>query len=129
AARNFYLIGRVDHAAPIVAIQKRLAAIRLWRAKVEGPAFGAIGCFIWIPMVLALFDAFFGADIWANSPAVVGWFVPSGFLCLAVMLAVIAWARRPGRERFAAALQASAAGRSISRAEREFAEIARFEAE
>jgi hypothetical protein len=129
AGRSFYLLGRIDHAAPVVAIQKRLAALRVWRAKVEGPVFGAIGCFIWIPLVLALFDTFFGADIWARSPAVVGWLVASGVLCLAILLAVVAWSRRPGREGFAAALQASAAGRGIGRAERELADIARFEAE
>ncbi|WP_199100345.1 hypothetical protein [Dyella sp. ASV21] len=127
SARNLYLIGRVDYGQPVVVIQKRLAQLRAWRVGVEAPVFGALGCFIWIPLVLVLFDAWWNVDLWAHAPGVVWGFVASGVGCLLVLLGIVAWSRRPGRERFAAALGREAAGGSIARAQAALEDVLAFE--
>lgn len=127
AARNLYLIGRVDYGEPVVIIQKRLAALRAWRVGVEAPGFGALGCFVWIPLVLVLFQVWWGVDLWAHAPAVAWGFFASGVACLLVLLGIVAWSRRPGQERFAAALGREAAGGSIARAQAALADVLRFE--
>lgn len=127
AARNLYLIGRVDYGEPVLTIQKRLASLRAWRVRVEAPVFGILGCFVWIPFVLALFKAQLGVDLWNYAPEVVWWFIASGVVCLFIVLGVIAMARRPGLPAFTAAVSRHAAGGSVWRAQAEVADIARFE--
>jgi hypothetical protein len=70
-----------------------------------------------------------GADVWQRNPEVVGWFFVSGVICLGVLGAIVAWSRRPGREKLAKNLEDSSAGRSVKRAETLLEEIARFERE
>jgi hypothetical protein len=126
AARNFFLLGHIDYAAPVVAIQRQLAALRAWRIKVEFPVFATVGCFMWIPMMLILFKVLLGADIWIAAPLVVWLNIAAGFVCLLIVLAVLAVARRPGFERFAAVVARHGGGRSVEEAERAMVEIARF---
>ncbi len=127
AARHLALIGQLDYGEPVVTIQRRLAALRAWRLRVEAPVFGALGCFVWIPFLLVLFDGLWGVDLWTVAPGVVWIFIASGFACLLVLLGVIAWSRRPGRERFAAALARQGAGGSMWRAQAALDEVSRFE--
>lgn len=127
AARDLFLIQRLDYAAPVLALQKQIADLRNWHVR-AGIWFGITGCFIWIPLMLMIFYKL-GADVWMRKPGVVGWFVLSGFICLGVMCAIVVWSRRPGSEKFAKNLKDNSAGRSVSRAQKVLDEIARFERE
>ena len=124
AARNFFLIARIDYAAPVVEIQKRLAALRAWRMR-EALVFGGVGCFVWIPFTLMVFERL-GADIWKHEPEVVWCFIACGVVCLGIMAGVIHWSRRAGSKWAASLVNASAVGRSVQNAQRALDEIDRF---
>jgi hypothetical protein len=125
--RDLVHIARIDYAAPVLDIQKRLAQLRAQRLQAV-PWFAYAGCFVWIPAVLAMFQ-WLGADVFVHKPAVVGWFVASGFVAAAVTWIVIAWIRWPRHARLRKALDADAAGRGVTRAQAALDEIARFQDE
>ena len=125
AGRDLVHIARIDYAAPVLEIQKRLVELRAQRIQ-AGPAFAIAGCFVWVPLLLVVFHAL-GADVWIHKPRVVGWWVGSGFAAVLVTAALIAWSRRPGNLRLRAAMDESAAGRSVGRVQAMLDEIARFE--
>jgi hypothetical protein len=127
AARGLFQIKRFDYAAPVLVLQKQIADLRAWHRR-AGLWFGITGCFVWIPLLLMIFHGL-GADVWQRNPEVVGWFFVSGVICLGVLGAIVAWSRRPGREKFAKSLEDSSAGRSVKRAETLLEEIERFERE
>ncbi|MEO6971132.1 MAG: hypothetical protein ABI217_09590 [Chthoniobacterales bacterium] len=127
AARDLFIIKAFDYAAPVLILQKQIAALRAWDLR-AGLWFGVAGCFIWIPGMLMIFYGL-GADVWRHNPDVVGWFVLSGLACLGVFLGIVFWSRRPGREKLAKNLAASAGGRSVTRAQTLLDEIERFESE
>ena len=127
AARDLFLIKRFDYAAPVLLLQKQIADLRDWHHR-AGVWFGVAGCFIWIPLLLMIFQGL-EADVWRQNPEVVGWFVVSGLICLGVLYGIIALSRRPDREKFAKNLEDSSAGRSVKRAESLLEEIERFESE
>ena len=103
-------------AAALVLIGVTLAVIKL---------FTGAG---WIPLLFVIFYAL-GADVWVRNPAVVGWNVLSGFVCLGIFYGIVRWAWRPGSERFAERLEESSAGRAVHRAQSVLDEIERFERE
>lgn len=125
AARNLYLQSRLDYAAPVLEIQRRLAALRVWRLQ-EAVIYGVTGCFVWVPLLFMLF-ALSGADVWANSPAVVWGNLAAGLGCLALFYGLIVWSRRPGWGRLRAALEGSSIGRSVRDTQLMLEELARFE--
>jgi len=125
AARNLYLQSRLDFAAPVVEIQKRLATLWVWRLR-EAVLYGVTGCFIWIPLVLVLF-ALVGADVWVYVPSIVVSFLASGVACLGVMYGLIRWSQLPGHARLRAVLLDSSIGRSVRDPQSMLDEIARFE--
>ncbi len=127
AARDLYLIKCFDYAAPVLVLQKQIAGLREWHLR-AGVWFGVAGCFIWIPLLLMIFQGL-GADVWRRNPEVVGWLFVSGLICLGVFYGIVAWSRRPGREKFARSLEDSSAGRSVKRAQSVLAELAQFERE
>jgi len=127
AARDLFIIQHFDYAAPVLALQKQIAELRRWHLR-AGFWFGVAGCFIWIPAMLMIFHGL-GADVWRHNPEVVGWLVLSGFICLAFFLGLVAWSRRPGREKLAQNLEDSSGGRTVKRAQTLLEEIARFERE
>lgn len=126
AARDLWLIGRIDPAGPVLAIQKQLAALQAWRVRAAA-AFAAAGCLMWVPMLLLAFHAI-GVDLWQVKPRMVWIFAASGLACLALVWGLLHWSLRPGREPLAAALRRSAMGRGLVRATAELEEIRRFEA-
>ena len=127
AARDLYLIKRFDYAAPVLVLQKQIADLREWHLR-AGLWFGVAGCFIWVPLLLMIFYGL-GADVWRRNPEVVGGLVLSGVICLGVLFGIVAWSRRPGKEKFARNLADSSAGRSVRRAQSLLEEIERFEQE
>jgi hypothetical protein len=123
AARDLYLIDRIDYAAPVLDIQKRLAELRAWHLR-YGWGFVIAGCFVWTPLMLVIFY-WLGADIWVHKPQVVYWFVASSFVALGASYGLVRLAKHfPG---MAKAIDESAAGRSVTQAQAVLDEIARFE--
>lgn len=113
AARNLFLVGRVDAAAPVLELQRRVATLRAWRIR-EGRWFGIVGCFMWVALIVWAFGLL-GVDIVAARPAFVGFLL----LTAAVCLGVFAWTARLAR---------APEGRAVHRARERLDEIARFEA-
>ena len=123
SARNLYLIGQIDYAAPVLEIQRRLADLRAFRLRVEAPTNAVLACFIWIPVLLVSL-AENGVDLWAYGGRVfLYWSLTSSAVGL-VMVVLVVWLMR--WLGYGHVLAASAVGRSVHRAEAELAEIARF---
>lgn len=127
AIRELALVYTIDYDAPVLTIQKQLAAMRSWRLR-AAVWFAVAGCLIWVPGLLVLFYLV-GADLWVHKPAVVYWNVASSLVCLGITYAVIWWSRRPGQERLAKYLRESSVGKRINRAQQMLAEVERFERE
>jgi hypothetical protein len=124
AARSLYLIHGIDPAAPVLAIQHRLARLRAWRVRVEGPFNAVAGCFVWI-LVLWANLAWYGIDLWAGGRSL-AWMSLCAGAGLAVVGLVVWGMRRAGHGR---TLEDRAAGRSVQNAEAVLAEIERFQQE
>lgn len=123
AARNLYLIQRIDHAAPVLEIQRKIAELRTFRVRVEAPVNTVVCCFLWIPVLWANL-AWYGINVW--SPDFIRWALASGFAGL-ISIAVVVWAMR--RMGYARKVEEHSAGRSVLRAQAALDEIARFERE
>lgn len=123
SARNLYLIQRIDYAAPVLDIQRRIAELRAFRVRIEAPVNAVLCCFVWIP-VLWMNLAWYGFDLW--SPGFMRWTLASSLVGLAAVAAVIAVMRRMGYGR---TIEDNSAGRSVLRAQAALDEIARFERE
>ncbi len=125
ASRNLYMIGQIDHAAPVLEIQKQLAELRSWQLR-SGYWFALVGCFIWTPMLMGVFY-WLGADIWVHKPAFVYWCLASSVVAVVATWGFIRFSRWPGQEKLRQAINASAIGHSLQRAQAAIDEIARFE--
>ena len=79
--RDLVTIFRIDYAAPVLEIQKQIAQLRTDRIQ-AAPAFAIAGCFVWVPLVLVLFE-WLGADLWVHKPAMVAYFLFSGLCAVA----------------------------------------------
>jgi hypothetical protein len=123
SARNLYLIHRIDYAAPVLDIQRRIAALRAFRTRVEVPVNAVVGCFLWIP-VLWVNLALYGVNLW--SPGFIRWALASGIAGLILLVVVVAVVRLTGHGR---TLDDHNAGRGIVRAQAALDEVARFERE
>ncbi len=124
AARELFLIGTIDYAAPVLTIQKQLLTLRNWRIRMA-PLMGLTGCFIWIPLMLVIFK-YLGVDVWQKSPQLVYIFIASGFISLIVFLGIWKWSRRPS---LVQETNDYSAGRSLRRAQSVLEEVSRFERE
>jgi hypothetical protein len=113
AARNLFLVGRVNEAIPVLELQSRVATLRAWRIR-EGRGFGIVGCFMWVALVVWGFGLL-GVDIVATRPAFVGFLMVTAVVCLGGF----AWVAR---------LDRAPEGGAVRRARERLDEIARFEA-
>lgn len=127
AVRDLVLISRIDYDAPVIIIQKQIAALRAWHLR-AGLWFAVGGCFMWTPLLLVIFYAA-GADLWLVKPQMVYWNVLSSFVCLGASYGLVLWSRRPGQEKLAKHLSDSSVGRSVARAQALLEEIEQFERE
>lgn len=120
----------IDYAAPVLAIQRRLARMRVWRVQVEAPAFAVLGGVAWIVALLMLAQYAgdrLGLNPWQHlRPGFVSWPVLTALVSVGVVL--LAWfvVRRLGHGRW---LDDRLAGSAIRHAEDALAEIANFERE
>ena len=123
AAWNVYLIQRIDHAAPVLLIQRQLADLRAWRVRVEAPVNAILGCFVWIP-VLWMNLAWYGIDLWSRTFFL--WSTGSSLVGVAIVVLAVWLMRRAGMAR---RMEDNAAGHSVRKAEAVLDEISRFEQE
>jgi hypothetical protein len=127
SARVQYLISRVDYGSPVLDIQKHLARLRRFYV-VGGLWLGLPWWLLWMLLAMVLLGLF-GVDIYAaflaHAPSVIYINLAIGFAGLLGSVASIRWAvARPG---LGQRLEASAAGRSLNRAQALLDEIAAFE--
>lgn len=122
------LVARLDHAAPVLRIQKQYARLRRFYV-VSGMAVGLAWWVLWVPFVMALA----GLDPRTDARVFMQPWVYAGLACgVAGLLGTWwfhRWARHPERPRLARALEASLTGASLRRARQRLDELARFEAE
>jgi hypothetical protein len=122
--RERVLIAGIEYDAPVVEIQRRLAALRAWRIR-STLWLGLPWWLLWIAAQILAFSLV-GLDLVAHAPLAV---VAEVAVCLAgfaLSLWLYRWAHRSGRTRLAHALERGLAGRSVERAASELAEILRF---
>ena len=120
------LTSRVDIAAPVLEIQRRLAELRRFRVR-SAHWLGLPWFVLWVPCALMVFDAKWGADIYARQPGVVLIITAVCAALWGLTLLILRFAQ--SRPRMARALDDAAAGSSLNRAQARLDEIARFEAE
>ncbi|ODV12013.1 MAG: hypothetical protein ABT19_11760 [Rhodanobacter sp. SCN 68-63] len=129
-ARTLVLLRGIDFAAPVLEIQRRLADLRAWRVRVEGPVSALLGSVIWIPALLMLAQADadrFGLNLWDHArPGLVGWLVSSALVSLALVGLGYLLLRRLGRLDW---LANHLAGASLRRAQAELDALRQFEEE
>lgn len=114
AVRNLVLVARVDEAAPVLALQARIADLRAWRIR-EGRWFGVVGCFMWVAMVVWAFGML-GVDVVAVNPGFVGLQLVTAVVCLGVFVVVSRLDKKPE-------------GSAVRRAQQRLDEIERFRME
>ena len=117
-------IARIDHAAPVVAIQQQL--LRLRRSYlISGMLAGLPWWFLSAPLIVVLSR---GA-ILERAPEAIWIMLAIGAVGLAGTWLFHRWAHRPQRAAFGRKLDEGAAGTSIRRATAALDELARFERE
>jgi hypothetical protein len=130
SARQLARIGRLDYAAPVVAIQHELAALRTSRLRVNRGLL-LLSPLLWTPLAIVAAKGFLGVDPYrAFGPA---WIAANLAFGLSVIPLAIAITRR-----FSARFENSPllrhladdiAGRSLASATRQLEDIRRFEEE
>lgn len=117
----------IDHAAPVLAIQKQLATLRR-RYLIGGLVAGLSWWLMWIPATLAL-AALGGIDLYGNAPAMVWTGLAAGLIGLLGTWWLYRWSHQPVRAQLGRRIDEGAAGGSIRKTQRLIEEIARFEQE
>jgi hypothetical protein len=122
------LLVRTDYAAQVVTIQKYLGLLRQWRIRSKR-WFGLAQWILWIPTTLVMLEYLIGLDLWAHSPATVGWFAAVGVAGLLATLWLMFWSPRALRSRVGDYVVDNSTGTLLKRAQASLDEIARFERE
>ena len=117
------LIARIDYSEPVLTIQRHLAQLRKVYVR-GGLAIGLQWWLLWMPFLMVFFKSAFGADMYANAPAVIWFGTAVGAAGLLATWMFVRWSGR--RPQLAQRLEDSAAGGSINRAQACLDEIARF---
>ncbi|HET6433716.1 hypothetical protein [Dyella sp.] len=129
-ARTLAMLRRIDYASPVLEIQCRLARLRAWRVRVEGPVSAVIGSVIWIPALLMLAQADadrFGMNLWDHArPGLLAWLVLSALVSLSLVGLGYMVLRRLGKLDW---LANHLAGASLRQAQAELEALLRFERE
>lgn len=118
---------QIDHAAPVLDIQKQLAKVR--RAYiVSGMVAGLPWWFLWLPVLMVLLGLV-GANLFASAPSVVWIGAATGGLGLMATAWLHRWSQHPRRARLAQVLADSATGKSLRKANAQLEELLQFERE
>jgi hypothetical protein len=126
-ARTLTLLERLDYGAPVLEIQRRLAALQRWYGQ-SGLILGLAWWLLWLPALVMLAGAF-GIDLLARGPRVLGGYVAVCVVGLLISLWLVRWAERSTRPAVRAWAERAAAGESLFRAAAALDEIRRFEAD
>jgi hypothetical protein len=119
---------RIDHAAPVLAIQKQLAHLRRLYV-IGGAVVGLTWWLLWVPFVMAFFYWLGGIDMHNHmKPMIYGGLI-GGMIGLLATLWFHRWARRPERAAFGKAWDDSLTGSSLRKAGAVVDELAQFERE
>jgi len=102
-ARQRAALSALDWSGPVVDIQKRLAALRLGRARLTLWTL-ALSPLLWPLLLIVAFKGFLGVDAWAAFGVP---YIAANFLFGAAVLGAAVWVAR----RFAGALEGSGFGR------------------
>lgn len=116
----------IDHAAPVLTLQKQLARLRRFYI-LSGMWAGLPWWFLWMPIVAMLVKSGTGVNLYARAPMM---FVIGTVLALAGLAGTWwfgRWSRHPSRPRLAKTMQDSLSGRSVLAAQAVLDEIAAFE--
>ncbi|MDQ2919318.1 MAG: hypothetical protein M3R10_05520 [Verrucomicrobiota bacterium] len=125
AARDLYLIQRLDYSAPVLDLQKKLAALRAWHLRAAA-WYGFTGSVVWLPVMIMLLHSL-GAELWIDNLHTLLWLVLTAIVCLALNWGLMRLARSPGK---CGLLQRrSFIGHTDNRAQTTLDEIAEFEEE
>jgi hypothetical protein len=116
-------VAGIDHAAPVVTIQRRLLKLRRIYAVAGAVVVGLPWWFLTAPLLVVLTRG----GIMTEAPAVIWSMLAVGAAGLAATAWFYRWSHRPERAAFARKFDASTAGGSIRRAQATLEEIARFE--
>lgn len=117
---------RIDHAAPVLAIQKQLAQLRRIYI-INGMCVGLPWWILWVALMQMVFMQAFGADLYANLGVWLWGCYASGVLGLLLSWCFHRWSRAPQRARVAQFVDDSVTGSSLRNARRVLQEIERFE--
>lgn len=120
-------VRRIDHAGPVIELQRRLAQLRRVYV-VSGLVAGLAWWFVWMPILMVVFGHL-GVDLYQRAPSVIGWGIATGVVGLLLTWWFARWARDPKRPAMARALDESLAGGSITRAQRFVDELEQFRKE
>lgn len=119
-------VAAIDYAAPVLTLQRRLAAVR--NAYVRGGlGVGLAWWLLWMPVLAAILMSLFGADVYRNAPSLFAVGGAVGVAGLLASLGFLHWSRQPQRPRLAKAVEDSVSGVSLRRAQALLEEIERFE--
>ena len=125
-ARLQVLISRIDYAAPVVEIQRRLAELRRFYVG-SGKWIGLPWFVLWLPSMQMVFMGLFGADLYLNAPLMVISNLVAGTLLWAFVLVLHRWSRR--RPRLDTKIEQVMVGSTLNRAQKELEAIMKFERE
>ena len=120
------MIASINNAAPVVEIQKRLAALRRFYIR-GGMAIGLAWWLIWIPFVSVFFNWLAGVNFFERAPSVVVVGIVIGLVGLFATWLFHRWAHNPQRPRLAKFLDNSMTGSSLRRAREELDVLNEFE--
>lgn len=122
AAREMFWLRPLDGRGSVLDEQRRLAALALWRVRLVR-VWAVAGGLVWVPALVALFDAGLGADLWQHAPAAVVAMAAGG---LAAALAILTLRRHLPAA--GAHIDRNAVGSPLRRAQAVVEEVARFTA-
>lgn len=116
----------IDHAAPVMDLQKQIGSIRHFYI-LSGMWAGLPWWFLWMPILAVLVKSGTGVNMFEKAPSVfvIGTIV--GVIGLAATWGFHRWSRNPSRPRLAKAVEDSVTGRSLRSAQAVLDEIAAFE--
>ena len=116
-------IAGIDHAAPVLMIQRRLLKLRRIYAISGAIVVGLPWWFLTAPLLVVLTRG----EIMSRAPSVIWIMLAIGAAGLVATAWFHRWAHRPGREQLARKMDANMTGASIRRAQATLEDIARFE--
>ncbi len=122
-------IARIDYSAPVLNIQRQLLHLRHIYVVYGALILGLPWWFLYIPLVIVLANLGSGANIFHTAPSFIYIGVVIGIAGLLASWWFYRWSHRPKHTRLGRALDDSAAGGSIRRAQAALNEIACFEQE